>query len=222
MTFAVEPRQPSLTPLSFALFCTRAKTIPNPVTSLRTLCAFTRDGTTSVHFHFGTRRHRAAPSFCQALNFRLPTFDSLLAPVELCAIARAPRHESENTESAAVSSLESALTDELRLSSGFRRTDPPATPLESALTETLSASPLESALAKKQGWGGRLEPHKFPVWPALQHLGGNSPSFAALRSLPRYFVTSLLPCVPEWPLVYGEPSFSFALRMPYSSQPASM
>ena len=68
---------------------------------------------------------------------------------------------------AAVSPLESALTDELRVgfqglylqtltqqTTGFGRTTPPATPLDSALTDTLSVTPLESALTKKPGEGG--------------------------------------------------------------------
>ena len=52
------------------------------------------------------------------------------------------------TRHSPLSLVESALTDELRVSPGFGRTTPLATPLDSALTDTLSVTPLESALTK--------------------------------------------------------------------------
>src|ERR1700676_12669 len=53
-----------------------------------------------------------------------------------------------------LSPLESALTGEHRVSSGFARNQPPASPLESTLTRNRSVTPLESALTKKPGgWG---------------------------------------------------------------------
>ena len=55
--------------------------------------------------------------------------------------------------------VESALTDDLRVSPCFGRTSLLATPLESALTESQVVSPLESALAKKWGRGGSNHPN---------------------------------------------------------------
>jgi hypothetical protein len=52
-----------------------------------------------------------------------------------------------------LSLLESALTSQHRVSPCFARTRPPATPLESALPEGASVSPLESASTKNMGEG---------------------------------------------------------------------
>jgi hypothetical protein len=86
--------------------------------------------------------------FRPAFNFRLPspslsgsTFNSLLNPAE------------------------SALTDEFRVLAEISRNPAPATPLDSALTDILFVSPLESALTKNPGESGIMLTSAKPPWP---------------------------------------------------------